>query len=74
MEKQKLEKFRIESSQLTERAIVYYESIYGIDLKKCTTSDLKLLIDFFNYGASKAIMNKILEIRESQETPTLEEA
>ena len=73
MEKQKLEKFRIETSQVTERAVAYYRSIYGIDLHSCTTSDLKLLIDFFNHGASKAIMNKILEIRELQEVPYPEE-
>lgn len=67
MDKQNLEKFRIPVSEVTDEMITYFEETYGIDLMSCTTADMKLLIDFVNYGASQAIMNKILELQEAQE-------
>lgn len=67
-----LDKFRIPCSEVTQDMIDYFEDTYNIDLLSCTTADMKLLIDFVNYGASRAVMNKILEVKEAQAEVTPE--
>lgn len=64
-----LEKFRLEETEITQEAIEKFERWYNINLLKCSASDIKLLVDFLNNGASHTIMARILEISEAQQEP-----
>jgi hypothetical protein len=62
----KLDKFDLEPAQPSEYSKEFYQHHHNIDIEQVEGEDKQMLLDFFQYGASAVIMNKIRDIQMEQ--------
>jgi hypothetical protein len=61
-----LTRYKAEDLVITAEFESFIDQHYGLKAEDMATHDLRLMVDFYNRGASAAIMNRIVEIQEGR--------